>query len=519
LADDAADLDDDADPDPTTPEPTSADWDACPWLAPLLDVPADATWPRLMSPPHPDAVGSYGPEAVAWIHDVRGVDLRWWQRLAIYRLLEHDADGLLVWMDAIVTTARQVGKSWILRELGMWRMHAADTFGGEQLVLHTGANVAVCREIQRPARRWCHERKHLGYQVREANDQQEMEAPDGSRYLLRAKAAVYGFTGDLALADEGWKLEPSLVEDGLEPTMAERENSQLVLFSTAHRLATALIPLRRAAVFAAWGRPDVRTLLLEWSAPKGTALDDRDGWRMASPHWSKARARLLEAKLARTTVGYSEDPDEDDPIQAFRSQYLNQWAPRRLMASARTEPLADRDTWAHATDLWAQAPDGVPLSVACEDYYGLGAAAAAVAQMEDGRLVTWGGLFSSRADAYAWAAFTVGLRPDCTLTIGASLSVKEAAEACPRATVGRAGTTQTSGALPLMRSLLRAGGLVHSGDEDLAQQVRAVQLVPTATGGLGIAHRGIRSDLLRATAWAVADRHQPPQEAMDFYVY
>jgi hypothetical protein len=189
------------------------------------------------------------------------------------------------------------------------------------------------------------------------------------------------------------------------------------------------------------------------------------------------------------------------------------------MASQRTQPLADRDTWAQATDLWAQAPDGVAISVAVEDYYGLGAAAAAVAQLEDGRLVAWGSLFDSRPDAYAWAAFTVGLRPDSHLVVGASLSVAEAAEACPRAVVSRAGTAQTAGALPLMRSLLKSGGLVHSGDEDLALQVRAVQLVPTATGGLGVAHRGIRSDLLRATAWAVADRHQPANEVMEFYVY
>src|SRR5262245_30752288 len=28
-----------------------------PWLEPLLDVPADAVWPRLMTVPHPQAVG------------------------------------------------------------------------------------------------------------------------------------------------------------------------------------------------------------------------------------------------------------------------------------------------------------------------------------------------------------------------------------------------------------------------------------------------------------------------------
>ena len=46
--------------DPITPLPTDAIWNNAPWLRQFLDVPDNATWPRLMSPPHPDAIGSYG---------------------------------------------------------------------------------------------------------------------------------------------------------------------------------------------------------------------------------------------------------------------------------------------------------------------------------------------------------------------------------------------------------------------------------------------------------------------------
>src|SRR5215471_14145628 len=37
-----------------------------PWLRGLRRPPADATWPRLMTVPHPDAVGSLGPEFIAF---------------------------------------------------------------------------------------------------------------------------------------------------------------------------------------------------------------------------------------------------------------------------------------------------------------------------------------------------------------------------------------------------------------------------------------------------------------------
>ena len=31
-----------------------------PWISPFTNVPPEGSWPRLMSPPHPAAVGSYG---------------------------------------------------------------------------------------------------------------------------------------------------------------------------------------------------------------------------------------------------------------------------------------------------------------------------------------------------------------------------------------------------------------------------------------------------------------------------
>src|SRR5262245_854053 len=45
-----------------------------PWLRGLRRVPADATWPRLMTVPHPSAVGSLGREFVAWSKAREGRD-------------------------------------------------------------------------------------------------------------------------------------------------------------------------------------------------------------------------------------------------------------------------------------------------------------------------------------------------------------------------------------------------------------------------------------------------------------
>ena len=70
------------------PGPESPVWDDAPWLAELRNVPAEGSWPRLMTLPHPDAVGSWGSEIDTQYRRRTGRELRWWQRLAAARLLE-----------------------------------------------------------------------------------------------------------------------------------------------------------------------------------------------------------------------------------------------------------------------------------------------------------------------------------------------------------------------------------------------------------------------------------------------
>ena len=107
--------------------------------------------------------------------------------------------------------------------------------------------------------------------MREVNGQEEIELlADGSRWMLRAKEATYGYAVSMAAVDEAWKVRAASVDEGLTPTMVEREQAQLVLLSTAHRNATKLMLERRMVALAELesGEGD---LLIEWSAPAGRA--------------------------------------------------------------------------------------------------------------------------------------------------------------------------------------------------------------------------------------------------------
>jgi hypothetical protein len=472
-----------------------------------------------MSNPHPNAAGSYGAAAVKWAADAWKIELRWWQRLALARLLEHDDTGALVWVDSITTTARQVGKSVLLRVLAGWRQHTTvPTLPQPCVIMHTGRDLAVCRNIQRPVRTWAR-MNGTGYTIKEANGADEVTTPAGARWLIRSQTACYGYTVDLGLVDEGWDVAAVHVAEGIEPTMLERASGHLAIFSTAHRKATDLVLDRRAMALATWDRPD-STLLVEWSAPAVLAdLADRDAWRQASPHWTPGRERLLAQKLDRVdSAGEAPALDLSDAAGTFRTQYLNQWPASRLVDSGVSEPLAAIADWLAAADP-SRTPDPGPVSIAVEDYYGLGCSAAAAQVGTDGRVFTWGAMYATRADAYRWAEWLASTHPGSVILVGTSLVPATVGDAVRSAEVVTATLTATRSALPLVRELLTAGRLCHAGDVGLAGQVDSVRVTASGAGGLLPARGSARSDLLRATAWAVQHATLPRALAPEFFVY
>jgi hypothetical protein len=469
-----------------------------PWLADLLDVPADATWPRFMTAPHPRATGSYGEQVEAFSLAFHGTPLRWWQRLVARRLLEHDAAGHLVWKVAILTLARQLGKSWLCGDLCAWRLHSGALFGRPQLVLSTAKDLAVVKEMQRP-HLMAAQCDDMRYHPRLVNGQEEIELrADGSRWLLRAKLAVYGLTVTFATVDEAWAVAAHIVDDGLEPTTVEAPDSQILLLSTAHRRATALMVGRRARALQHLG-DGKGPLIVEWSAPPDAALDDHDAWRLASPRWTPDREDLIDERLEGALSGESVDVDEPDPIMSMRTQWLNQWPSKRL-GNAKGDPLVDLGVWA---DCAGELVDNAErLWVAVEDHSGFGCAVAVVCVQPDGRYGVDGWLVDSWKDAVDWVRRLQRGHDQVKVQVGASLMPRVPPGLRPQP-ITSAATRMT---LPTMRELVTTGQVVHD-SEDLDEQLDTVR-VTEAVGGLALVS-GIRSDLLRAASWALAAAHRP----------
>ena len=377
-----------------------------------------------MTVPHPAAVGSLGPHFIRFAEARSGKPLRWWQRLVATRLLEHDADEVLVWEQLVLSMARQLGKSWLLRELMLWRIHQGDRFGEPQDCLHTGKDIAVCKEVQRPGRIWARAQPDL-YKVREVNGQESIEyLPDGSRWMLKAKGAPYGYGVSMAAIDEAWKVTQDQIDDGITPTLVERAQTQTLLISTAHRLAEGLMVNARRQALEQLEDGD-GALLIEWSAPAGAALDDVRTWRQASPHWTPKRERLIGQQHQAAQTGELRDPDEPDPLESFKAQWLNQWPTKRFSG----DQLLPTGRWGQLVE--AGLPEYGPLWVAVEDAHGHGAAVAAAARTVDGRIEVDGWTFDDWDHAIDWALRLGEHRKIRQLLVGASMLSRVAPGTAP----------------------------------------------------------------------------------------
>lgn len=292
-----------------------------PWLAEFAEVPENASIPLAMSGPHPRATGSYGAECIKWARESFGVTPRWWQALAVTRQLEHDADGKLVWREAVETAPRRAGKSVRLRMSAVWRCHrGADLFGEQQMAMLVSKDLAVGKEIHRGAWRWAEKNK---WNVVRLGGAQEIESTNGDRWLLRAPNAAYGYDVGYGQVDESWGVDPTAITDGLEPALLERESPQLHLTSTAHVKASSLM---RRRLTAALRDADPNVLLLMWGAHPDADVANEATWRAASPYWSTDRRDLIARKYGAALAGQDEPEfDDPDPVRGWAAQYLNVW--------------------------------------------------------------------------------------------------------------------------------------------------------------------------------------------------
>ena len=466
------------------------------WLAPLADVPEDASPPLMMSPVPADAVGSYGWLAIPWIEQVERKTLRWWQRLSLVRQLEHRADGSLCFRKKIESAPRRAGKSVGLRGGAVWRMEQADKplstafgdftpFAEVQTIIHTGSDMAICREIQRGAWRWA---EAYGWTVTRANGKEAVESGSGDRWLVRAQDAVYGYDVCLGMVDEGWNVKPDTVSEGIDPATLERCNPQVVLTSTAHRRATSLM---RSELTAAMAVEDAETLLLLWAAPLGSDPSDPAVWRAASPHWTEDRRRLIASKYKKAAAGEVDpEADDPDPMKGFEAQYLNIWRIREPRQVGR--PVVDQEVW---SAMVAEAPDFSPDVVAVEGWSDQGVSVARAWDTDGGVVVS----VTEVPDVASAAALVASYGCAGLVLVGSSLAEHQAWST--EGVVVEPTSTPIRVAVAEFGMALKERSFRHARSGVLTEQALALRVADGVDGARVVSKD--RSDAVKAVMWAV----------------
>jgi hypothetical protein len=390
----------------------------------------------------------------------------------------------------------------LLRELALFRLQLARSGlipdEQAQLVIHVSRNMATAREVAMPAFAWAKrpEQRDGGWRVLDSGTERSITDPVGGRYMLLPPAGAYAFSAGLAFVDEAWDVPAADVDNGIEPTQVERGWPQLALLSTAHPKATSLVPDRRRAALAG----SEQALIIEWSTPESYALEDRAGWRLASPNWSAPRERMIARAHARMLEGSTQGLGDLDPVEAFRAQWLNRWPDRSgMLLAAPGEQLLPAGVWA-AAEL-EDVPVVGPVVFAVEDHGGWQLAIAAAGRTADGRIGVEAYPVPDRRAGLEWIRAHGAGRPGSRVIVGVVLQDAGGVEDVGMP-VDVASFGHTRAALAVLRQLVARGVVAHARSGELAGQVAGARVMVTASGLRMVSPD--RWDLVRAAAWAIA---------------
>jgi hypothetical protein len=233
----------------------------------------------------PNVAGTYGPDVEKWAEEHLGVTFMPWQRYALERQLAYDAAGDWCNRTALVSTARQNGKSTLIAATIGWALLEWPKILGRPVKIVSAAHrldlaVALFQELApiledkfgaKPS--WTFGRN----EVRHAN----------SRWIVKAAKpqAPHGLAGvDLLIVDELWGVDTDTLDIGFMPTQRAVANPLALFYSTAGtEESKAMLTHREAAIRAIDTGQHNGTLLLEYSPPPELDPMTPEAWKYANP--------------------------------------------------------------------------------------------------------------------------------------------------------------------------------------------------------------------------------------------
>ncbi|NCX04426.1 MAG: hypothetical protein EBW68_01425 [Actinobacteria bacterium] len=413
------------------------------------------------------------------------VELMPWQVYAISQQLAHDGSGKLQFREALVSTARQNGKSVALQALlGWWITEGAIIRGGPQSVMSVANKLDRAEAIFPLLANILVD--SFGGKKLAAIGRKSVEMPDGSRWEIRAATkSLHGGSHDLVLVDELWDIDEGVIDDALRPSMIARKSPLLSCWSTAGDQSSDTMIKMRSQAMADIDKGNTSPLYFaEWSMPAHlNPLDDKN-WHWANP--SLGTTITVEALRAVSKK------------DSFMRAHLNQWI------TARGAWL-DLGIWErNKTEM--PMPEGGFLSVdtSMDDarYVGVRAAEA------DGKVIVQVE-FVVETEADMWDEIArVMANTEVQLLITPTLDIHVPLPLRRRTTI--TGYAELTKFTTLVRSMIHEGRVQHHGESLLADHVSRAVLVKTPTGAVISSQKSPGPiELCRVMVWAASAASRP----------
>jgi phage terminase large subunit-like protein len=438
---------------------------------------------------------SYGARVSEWATNHMGIELMTWQTHSLTGQLCHDGKGNLQFREALVSTARQQGKSVALQALiGWWITELAALRGKPQFVL------SVANKLDRAEAIFGFIAPILvdkfGGKAANALGRKSVKMPDGSTWEVRAATPnLHGGSYDLIVIDELWNISAAVVDEALRPSQIARTNPLLSMWSTAgDESSAAMIQFREQAISEIDTGTTGSLYFGEYSMKPGSDPRLETNWIMANP--AMGQTVTIEALRAVSKK------------DSFLRAHLNMWV------SARGAWLQPGVWDKQKTDV-AMPPGGV-LAVDTDltdgRYVGVRStvfeskAHVCVEFMVDTEDDMWAEIERVMADTTVNLVITPALH----LHLPKSLERRSAV-------IGYGELVKYSG---LIQKMIVEGKVRHRGELSLAEHVNRAVL--TKVGGGNVVLSSQKSpgpiELCRCMVWAIAESSRPKTMGKPMFV-
>ena len=228
----------------------------------------------------PNAASTASPEVVELLSMIDMPMLPWQSRF-LDQMLAERADGRWAASEVCLIVPRQNGKSYVLAA----RILAGLFLTGEELITYTAHRVDTALEVFNLVDRLARshpELRRLVKRTTRTGGKETVEMIDGRRFKIvaRARSTGRGFTGDCLIMDEALELRDHAPINALLPTLATRENAQLVYASSAGDAGSVVLQSVRDRAIR---EHDPDLCFVEYAADKDCDIDDERAWLEANP--------------------------------------------------------------------------------------------------------------------------------------------------------------------------------------------------------------------------------------------